>query len=121
MSILPSYRLSFPLLHKGLTWAAAVLALAGCAGPQAVDSTAPTVTYRFERGQLDQTTARADEYLGLALDLRDRLTGEVTASGLDVRVAGEGTGTVPLDPLLRTLQSGKSPGTAHPRRWKAAI
>ena len=35
--------------------------------------------------------------LGLALDLRDRLTGEVTASGLDVRVAGEGTGTVPLD------------------------
>ncbi|WP_207482207.1 hypothetical protein [Arenibaculum pallidiluteum] len=42
---------------------AAVLALSACAmGPQAVESSAPTVTYRFERGQLDQTTARADEY-----------------------------------------------------------
>jgi homoserine kinase len=35
--------------------------------------------------------------LGLALDLRDRLTGEVTPSGLDVHVTGEGAGTVPLD------------------------
>ena len=35
--------------------------------------------------------------LGLALDLRDRLTGEVTASGLDVHVSGEGTDFVPLD------------------------
>ena len=42
---------------------AALLALAACAtGPQAVETSAPTVTYRFERGQLDQTTARADEY-----------------------------------------------------------
>jgi len=35
--------------------------------------------------------------LGLALDLRDRLTGEVVGSALDVEVAGEGAGGVPLD------------------------
>lgn len=35
--------------------------------------------------------------LGLALDLRDQLTGEVVSSGLEVEVAGEGAGDVPLD------------------------
>lgn len=35
--------------------------------------------------------------LGLALGLRDRLTGEVRASGLEVEVAGEGADDVPLD------------------------
>jgi homoserine kinase len=35
--------------------------------------------------------------LGLALGLRDRLTGEVVGSGLDVEVAGEGAGGVRLD------------------------
>jgi homoserine kinase len=35
--------------------------------------------------------------LGLALGLRDRLTGEVRESGLEVVVSGEGTGGVPLD------------------------
>ena len=36
--------------------------------------------------------------LGLALDLRDRLTGEVVVGpGLDVEVAGEGAGGLPLD------------------------
>lgn len=36
MLITPSPRRSFSRLHAGLLWAAAVLALAGCAGPQAV-------------------------------------------------------------------------------------
>lgn len=35
--------------------------------------------------------------LGLALDLRDELTGEVIAEGLEVTVDGAGEGTVPLD------------------------
>ncbi|MFE7228619.1 homoserine kinase [Nocardioides sp. NPDC057577] len=35
--------------------------------------------------------------LGLALDLRDALTGEVIAEGLEVTVDGAGEGTVPLD------------------------
>jgi homoserine kinase len=35
--------------------------------------------------------------LGLALGLRDRLTGEVQASGLEVEVTGEGADDVPLD------------------------
>lgn len=35
--------------------------------------------------------------LGLALDLRDQLTGEVVATGLDVRVEGAGAGEVALD------------------------
>ncbi|HET8604138.1 MAG TPA: homoserine kinase [Marmoricola sp.] len=35
--------------------------------------------------------------LGLALDLRDRLVGEVTAAGVEVEVQGEGAGEVPLD------------------------
>ncbi|MGH3345927.1 MAG: homoserine kinase [Nocardioides sp.] len=35
--------------------------------------------------------------LGLALDLRDRLTGEVAGPGLAVEVAGEGADGVPLD------------------------
>jgi homoserine kinase len=35
--------------------------------------------------------------LGLALDLRDRLTGEVTSHGLEVTVTGEGADDVPLD------------------------
>ncbi|MFJ9388846.1 homoserine kinase [Nocardioides sp. NPDC101246] len=35
--------------------------------------------------------------LGLALDLRDELTGEVIAEGLEVTVEGAGEGTVPLD------------------------
>ncbi|MEI7058622.1 homoserine kinase [Nocardioides sp. CCNWLW239] len=35
--------------------------------------------------------------LGLALDLRDELTGEVVADGLEVTVEGAGEGTVPLD------------------------
>jgi homoserine kinase len=35
--------------------------------------------------------------LGLALDLRDELEAELTASGLVVQVAGEGVGSVPLD------------------------
>lgn len=35
--------------------------------------------------------------LGLALDLRDRLVGEVTGSGLAVEVVGEGAGEVPCD------------------------
>lgn len=35
--------------------------------------------------------------LGLALDLRDELTGEVLAEGLEVTVDGAGEGTVPLD------------------------
>ncbi|MBF4162829.1 homoserine kinase [Nocardioides acrostichi] len=35
--------------------------------------------------------------LGLALDLRDELEGEVLASGLEVQVTGAGEGTVPLD------------------------
>jgi hypothetical protein len=48
-------RAAFPLL--------ALLALGACAtGPETVESTAPTVTYRFERGQLDQVSARADEH-----------------------------------------------------------
>ncbi|SDK63719.1 homoserine kinase [Nocardioides sp. YR527] len=35
--------------------------------------------------------------LGLALDLRDELTGEVIEEGLEVTVEGAGEGTVPLD------------------------
>ena len=35
--------------------------------------------------------------LGLALDLRDHLEGEVLPAGLDVTVGGEGAGEVPLD------------------------
>jgi homoserine kinase len=35
--------------------------------------------------------------LGLALDLRDELTGEVVAEGLEVTIDGAGEGTVPLD------------------------
>jgi len=35
--------------------------------------------------------------LGLALDLRDRLTAEVLPQGLEVEVAGAGAGEVPLD------------------------
>jgi homoserine kinase len=35
--------------------------------------------------------------LGLALELADTLVGEVVAEGLEVRVAGEGADTVPLD------------------------
>jgi homoserine kinase len=35
--------------------------------------------------------------LGLALDLRDRLEGELAGSGLVVEVSGEGSGVVPLD------------------------
>jgi homoserine kinase len=35
--------------------------------------------------------------LGLALELADTLVGEVAPEGLEVRVAGEGAGTVPLD------------------------
>jgi homoserine kinase len=35
--------------------------------------------------------------LGLALDLRDRLVGEVTGAGLHVEVSGEGAGEVPGD------------------------
>ena len=35
--------------------------------------------------------------LGLALDLRDELVGEVVASGLAIEVEGEGAGVVPLD------------------------
>ena len=35
--------------------------------------------------------------LGLALDLRDELTAEVTSEGLEVTVEGAGEGTVPLD------------------------
>jgi starvation-inducible outer membrane lipoprotein len=41
----------------------AALALTACAtGPEAVQSTAPTVTYRYERGEMDQVSARADQY-----------------------------------------------------------
>jgi homoserine kinase len=35
--------------------------------------------------------------LGLALSLRDELTAEVTGSGLDIEVSGEGADAVPLD------------------------
>lgn len=35
--------------------------------------------------------------LGLALGLRDTLTAEITPSGLEITVAGEGAGAVPLD------------------------
>ena len=35
--------------------------------------------------------------LGLALDLRDELEGEVLASGVVVEVEGAGAGAVPLD------------------------
>ncbi len=45
--------------------------------------------------------------LGLALDLRDRLVGEVTVEGVAVEVAGEGAGDVPLDAshlVVRAMQ-----------------
>lgn len=45
--------------------------------------------------------------LGLALDLRDELTGELTGSGVVVEVTGEGTGAVPLDEshlVVRAMQ-----------------
>jgi homoserine kinase len=43
--------------------------------------------------------------LGLALGLRDRLTAEVTGSGLEVEVAGEGAGDVPRDESHLVVQA----------------
>lgn len=43
--------------------------------------------------------------LGLALDLRDLLTGEVTESGLDVDVVGEGADGVPRDESHLVVQA----------------
>jgi homoserine kinase len=43
--------------------------------------------------------------LGLALDLRDRLTAEVTGHGLEVVVEGAGSGAVPLDEAHLVVRS----------------
>ena len=47
--------------------------------------------------------------MGMALELRDRLTARVTSSGLQVEVRGEGAGEVPLDErhlVVRAMRTG---------------
>ena len=55
--------------------------------------------------------------LGLALDLRDVLTGEVTDAGLEVDVAGEGADGVPRDEshlVVRAMRAAFDEMDAHP-------
>jgi homoserine kinase len=55
--------------------------------------------------------------LGLALDLRDELVGEVTGGGLEVEVSGAGAGEVPLDEthlVVRAMRAGFAAMGAEP-------
>ncbi|HEY6934270.1 MAG TPA: homoserine kinase [Marmoricola sp.] len=55
--------------------------------------------------------------LGLALDLRDRLVGEVTEAGLAIEVEGEGAGEVPDDEthlVVRAMQAAFAAMGVHP-------
>lgn len=61
--------------------------------------------------------------LGLALELRDRLTAEVTASGLDVRVEGAGAGEVALDEshlVVRAMRAAFDTLGAQPQGLRLA-
>ena len=53
-----------------------LLGLGACAtGPQTVEESAPTVTYRFEPGEVAQADARAEEYCeqyGMSAEVVDR-------------------------------------------------
>lgn len=56
--------------------------------------------------------------LGLALDLRDRLVGEVTGAGLQIEVSGEGAGEVPGDEthlVVRAMHAAFDAIGARPR------
>jgi len=54
--------------------------------------------------------------LGLALELRDTLVGEVTSAGLEVRVAGEGAGQVAGDERHLVVRSMRAAFEAMDRR-----
>lgn len=81
---------------------ALLLGLSACAtGPRTVEESGPTVTYRFEQGEVAQADARAEEYCAqydMAAEVIDR-----TQNGNDYQATYRCTQGGSLDGILGDL------------------